>query len=188
LAESHWRWTIRATTCITTNSARGFAARRARPRLNVNLTSLIDVTFLLLIYFMVATNMTMGKRRIAWICRIAAAAARPSDPFTLDQEPLRVIVLSTGAGFNDYRVQIDGPVSAAGDLRRLFAFLRRSQINDANAGGVMLFAPDHPIVIQPSRSTRLATRDLKPSRAGARRGTAIYVFGKGELKPKRIRM
>jgi biopolymer transport protein ExbD len=84
---------------------------RARPRLNVNLTSLIDVTFLLLIYFMVATNMTMGEEayRMDLPDRSAVAANSQHDPFSLDQEPLRIVVASTGPRFDDYHLSIDGP-------------------------------------------------------------------------------
>ena len=127
---------------------------RAKPRLNVNLTSLIDVTFLLLIYFMVATSMSMGEEAYRMDLPDRSAAGAQGDPFSLDQEPLRIEVTSSGRNFDDYHLAIDGPYPQPKSFDELFVYLRKSQINDANAGGTVLFAPDHPIVIQPRRGTR----------------------------------
>src|SRR5262245_54371752 len=85
---------------------------RQRPRLVVNLTSLIDVTFLLLVFFMVATTMSAGEQAYRMDLPERSRALHAGDPFTLDQEPLRIVV-SSGARslegeFDDYQLQIDG--------------------------------------------------------------------------------
>lgn len=150
---------------------------RAKPRLNVNLTSLIDVTFLLLIYFMVATSMSMGEEAYRMDLPDRSAAGAQGDPFSLDQEPLRIVVSSSGREFVDYHLQLDGPYPQPATFDDLFAFLRKSQINDTNAGSVMLFAPDHPIVIQPQRSTRWE-HAIEAFNAAARARYNNITFGK----------
>lgn len=128
---------------------------RNRPRLNVNLTSLIDVTFLLLIYFMVATNMSIGEEAYQMdLPQRAGGAASQRDPFKLDDEPLRILVSSVNDDPREYRIHIDGPFPQPATFEDLHEFLRQRQINEANAGGLVLFEPDQPIIIEPTRSTR----------------------------------
>jgi len=150
---------------------------RAKPRLNVNLTSLIDVTFLLLIYFMVATSMSMGEEAYRMDLPDRSAAGAQGDPFSLDQEPLRIIVTSAGPGMDEYHLRIEGPYPQPATFEDLFVYLRKSQINDLNAGGVMLFAVDHPIVIQPERGTRWE-HAFEAFNAGARAKYTNMTFGK----------
>src|ERR1043165_760240 len=128
---------------------------RRRARVAVNLTSLIDVTFLLLIYFIMATSMTGGEE-VYRVDLPAQEGAGRHDPFALDDEPLRIIVHSTGLGPEMYRLQIDGPYPQPQTFEALHEFLAAKQVNEANAtsGSGALFRPDFPIIIQPSRSTR----------------------------------
>lgn len=125
---------------------------RGAARLNVNLTSLIDVTFLLLIYFMVATSITLGEEvyRLDLPDRSGTGAA--SDPFKLDEDPLRIEVVSTGVGPAQYRLHVSGPHPQPATFDDLFSFLRAAQVSPNTTNGV--FATDHPIIIQPSRTTR----------------------------------
>ena len=133
-------------------------SRRRRPRrahLGVNLTSLIDVTFLLLIFFMVATSMNADEEayRMDLPEREGIGGA---DPFTLDDNPLRILVNSTGLGPNMYELRIDGPYPQPADFKALYQYLNQKQVNPTNAsiGSGAMFEPDHPIVIQPTRATR----------------------------------
>jgi biopolymer transport protein ExbD len=128
-------------------------ARRGRRRthLTVNLVSLIDVTFLLLIYFMVATSMTNAEEayRMDIPAREGVSAA---DPFTLDAQPLRIVVTSTGLAPDMYRLRVEGPYGQPATFDDLNQFLAARQVSSDTAGG--LFERDHPIVIQPTRTTR----------------------------------
>ena len=124
---------------------------RARPRIALNLTAMIDVTFLLLVYFMVATEFKLGEE-VYRLDLPARQASAPSDPFDLDDEPLRVRVYSTGRGPNAYRLQVEGPYRQPRTFDELHEFMRSRLIGRGAPGG--LFAHDHPIIIQPSRSTR----------------------------------
>ena len=128
---------------------------RRRARFSVNLTSLIDVTFLLLIYFIMATSMT-GSEEFFRMQLPASEGSGPGDPFALDDEPLRIIVTSTGIGPDMYQLRIDGPYPQPENFQALYAFLNSKQVNEQNIAsrGGALFRPQHPIIIQPSRSTR----------------------------------
>lgn len=117
----------------------------------LSMTAMIDVVFLLLIYFMVATDFRLAEE----FYRVELpqqGAAPPADPFTLDEEPLRVSVASTGVGPGMYRLRLDGPYPQPQTFDDLHEFLRNRQVNESTTGG--LFAPDHPILVQPSRHTR----------------------------------
>jgi biopolymer transport protein ExbD len=125
--------------------------KRAPMHLKINVTSLIDVTFLLLVYFMVATSFTASEEvyRTDIPRREGAGEA---DPFELDDEPLRVTVTSTGLAPDMYRLSIDGPYAQPTTFEELNSFLAANQARADTTGG--LFEPDHPIVIQPARTTR----------------------------------
>ena len=96
--------------------------RRPRARLTLNLTAMIDVVFLLLIYFMVATEFKAGEE----IYRLDLPERQPSnrqvDPFDLDDEPLRIRVATTGIGSAAYRVRVEGPYDPIGTFEELFDF------------------------------------------------------------------
>ena len=124
---------------------------RRRTRLSVNLTSLIDVTFLLLIYFMVATSMTAAEE--AYRMDIPAReGVSQADPFTLDAQPLRIVVTSTGLAPDMYRLRLEGPYGQPATFDDLFQFLSSRQVSPDTTAG--LFERDHPIIIQPARTTR----------------------------------
>ena len=82
---------------------------------------MIDVTFLLLTYFIVATQFKQGEEvyRLDLPDRRGEASAR--DPFELDEEPLRIRVATSGIAPNEYRIQVAGPYPHP----RTFAELQR---------------------------------------------------------------
>jgi len=127
---------------------------RGETRLSLNLTAMIDVVFLLLIYFVVATEFKLGEE----IYRLDLPQRQPADamrdPFELDEQPLRIHVQSTGVMDRAYMLRIDGPYEQPDSFSALTVFLEQRQINEQAAGG--LFPPDHPIVIQPAGTTRWA--------------------------------
>jgi biopolymer transport protein ExbD len=130
-----------------------FMRRRKRPamRLKVNVTSLIDVTFLLLVYFMIATSFTASEEVYRTDIPNREGVGQ-GDPFKLDQEPLRISVTSTGLGPDMYRLRLEGPYSQPATFDDLFDFLSSRQVRPDVTGG--LFERDHPIIIQPARTAR----------------------------------
>ena len=126
------------------------ARRRSRDAssIGLNLTSMIDVVFLLLVYFMVATD--FKKAEEVYILDLPdRVEGMSADPFELDEEPLRIMVRSTGADGSSFRLAVDGPWDPVRDFDGLYDFLRARQV-DGMGGG--LFAVDHPIVIVPDAS------------------------------------
>lgn len=125
------------------------------PRIGLNVTAMIDVVFLLLVYFMAATNFRLGEEvyRLDLPERGTAAAA---DPFELDDEPLVIrvatIAAAEAAGVPGYSIRIDGPYDQPDTFRSLHDFLQRRQFSETSFEG--LFADDHPVVIEPTPRTR----------------------------------
>ncbi len=124
--------------------------RRGRPRgrLSLNLTAMIDVVFLLLIYFMVATEFKTGEEVYRLDLPENLQSNQQRDPFELDEQPLRISVASVGLGVNDYRIRLEGPYRQPQTFAELTEFLRP----DSDTG--KLFQEDHPIIIEPTSTTR----------------------------------
>ena len=123
------------------------ARRRLRAPMSIglNLTSMIDVVFLLLVYFMVATDFRKAEE-IYTLDLPERAEGMSVDPFELDEEPLLVLVRTSGSAGDSYRLGLDGPWDPVQDFQALYEFLRSRQV-DGMGGG--LFGTDHPIVIIP---------------------------------------
>ena len=133
--------------------------RGRRTVLSLSMTAMIDVVFLLLIYFMVGTDFRMGERVFRMDVPSREGAGTVVDPFRLDDEPLRIAVQSTGVGDDMYRLRLDGPYPQPDTFEALFEFLSTRQVSETSgAGGPgspgALFRPEHPIIIQPTRHTR----------------------------------
>ena len=121
-------------------------------RINLNLTAMIDVTFLLLIYFLVATEFKLGEE----VYRLDLPERMPSqldrDPFELDEEPLRIEVISTGMTPRAATLRLDGPYPQPRSFEELGRFLNQRRISEAAPGG--LFQHDHPVIVRPASETR----------------------------------
>lgn len=133
-------------------NAGGVRPRRRGPGTGVglNLTAMIDVTFLLLVYFMVATEFKRGEEVYRLDLPRSVQSNRALDPFALPEEPLVVRVASRGP--EDVVLRLSAPYPSPSDFEDLHRFLREAKIAEGVPGG--LFANDHPIVIEPTRSTR----------------------------------
>jgi len=125
--------------------------KRKAMHLKINVTSLIDVTFLLLVYFMVATSFTASEEVYRTDIPNREGAGT-GDPFELEDDPLRIEVTSVGLGPDMYRLRIDGPYAQPTSFDDLYTFLRAKQARSDTTGG--LFPADHPIIIQPARTAR----------------------------------
>ena len=123
--------------------------RRRGARLGLNLTAMIDVVFLLLVYFMAATEFKSGEE----IYRLdLPERGRAADPFELPRDPLRISV--TTVGRDEYILRLSGPRSAdpgPATFEELFVFLEVRRRSDRAAGGV--FEADHPIIVAPTGRT-----------------------------------
>ncbi len=128
--------------------------RRGRQRspISLNIVAMIDVVFLLLIYFMTATDFKLGEEIYRLDLPQRLPSAQVLDPFELDEDPLRISVATTGLDEDNYRIQLSGPYAQPITFEELFRFLEQRRISLHAPGG--LFLPDHPIIVEPSRTTR----------------------------------
>jgi biopolymer transport protein ExbD len=122
--------------------------KRKACTIGLNLTSMIDVVFLLLIYFMVATEFKTAEESFPMDIPI-----RQHGQFvTLDDEPLVILVESVGREPSDIRVRLEGPWNPIHSLDELSSFLRSNKASGFGRGG--LFAETHPILVKPTKNTR----------------------------------
>ncbi len=135
-----------------TETAVNFRSRAGKSMGGLNLTAMIDVVFLLLIFFMVGTNFRLGEEIYRMDLPPEGVSPESYDPFVLEEEPLRIDVNSTGSGRSDLMIRIDGPYDQPSNAEQLRSFLVQHQINDISPAG--LFLPDHPIIIRPTLTTR----------------------------------
>lgn len=132
----------------------GSRKRRGRERspIGLNPVAMIDVVFLLLIYFMTVTDFKLGEEIYRLDLPQRQPAAQVLDPFELDEEPLRITVRSSQIGDDGYSIELSGPYPPPATFEDLFHFLDERRISVHAPGG--LFAPDHPIIVEPMRTTR----------------------------------
>jgi hypothetical protein len=105
---------------------------------------MIDVVFLLLVYFMVATDFSPAEEVFRLDLPAAAAAASPLD---LQEAPLRVQVLPGPEG-GPPQVTVEGPWSDLQTPDELRVFLAGAVVPRGD-----LFLADHPIIIVPGPET-----------------------------------
>lgn len=113
-------------------------------RMQLNLTAMIDVVFLLLVYFVVTANFNpdegiLTSKLPASTGEPAARAPRPP------RQPLRIVL--SAAGHHGYRLRLGGMQQAPRDFAHLIDLLERLQ-HDPDRGRTGAFAPDNPVIIQ----------------------------------------
>ena len=116
--------------------------------IGLNLTSMIDVVFLLLIYFMVATEFKTADESFP----MDLPMREHGQTITLDHEPLVIIVESAGSNEEDLRIRLEGPWDPIASVEGLTQFLRAHKVGKFRVSG--LFTETHPILIKPNSDTR----------------------------------
>lgn len=125
---------------------------RENARISLNLVAMIDVVFLLLIYFLTVTDFKLGEEIYRMDLPQRQPAAQLADPFELDEDPLRIIIDSAGRGDDHYAISLSGPYESPATFDDLYDFLNQQQISENKTGG--FFAADHPIIVEPARNVR----------------------------------
>ncbi len=147
------------------------AHRSTSPPMRMNLTSMIDVIFLILIYFVVTASFAVGEGVITAKMPQAIEGQAAGLP---PQIPLRIKVIAVGR--TGYRIELPGfggvgeifPGSLpgaqgetkgklpgglpGGDFSELALFLKRMQYSSVNPEG--LYRADAPVVIEPEGRVR----------------------------------
>ncbi len=87
----------------------------SRPRLRLNLTAMIDVVFLLLMYFLLIAEFKPREERFDMTLPRDTTATE-SDPFALPRTPIRIEVRSLGDAAGEYALASSSPL--LGELSR----------------------------------------------------------------------
>lgn len=116
-------------------------------RMQLQLTSMIDVIFQLLIYFIVTASFTLGEGVIT--AKLPQGGAAPSTTKPPDK-PLNITL--TAAGTSGVSINVGG-VQRVDNFSQLIAVLERLQYDpDRLRNGV--YKPDNPILIKPAGQVR----------------------------------
>lgn len=87
----------------------GRIGRSALPVMNLNMAALIDVVFLLMIYFMLITEFRRPEEKFDVDLPSRMDAGAGADPFALPDRPIIIGVYSTGDGQSEYVLEADAP-------------------------------------------------------------------------------
>jgi hypothetical protein len=131
------------------------ARRRTAPALGLvrlNLAAMIDVVFLLLMYFLMATNFSLGEELFRLQLPQSLGSEAETDPFDLPEQPFLIRVGSTGPGPGDYRIDLEGGFAPPATFDILYQIMNGLQVRDGSTGALLF--PDTPIIIQPSKGCR----------------------------------
>lgn len=120
-----------------------------RASMNLNLTSMIDVIFQLLIYFIITASFTLGEGVIT--ARLPKGSGPAPSPDKLPDQPLNIILQSQGA--YDVRINIEGIAEAPHNFTGLAQLLERVQF-DPQRGRSGAYKPDNPVIIKPDGRVR----------------------------------
>lgn len=115
---------------------------RARARVSLSITPMIDVVFQLLIYFLLTAGFMGNERHLR--AEMPPERTEPAEgrPLTLESDPL-VIRVSRGAA--GPRIELGAELAAPRDSADLERILRDAMVSPERPRG--FFAADHPIRI-----------------------------------------
>ncbi len=116
---------------------------------SLNLTSMIDVVFQLLIYFIVTASFAQGEGII--IAKLPQSGGQASAEAEPPKQPLKIVLTSTG--MSAYRINLDGYPAAPADFEQLGDLLETLR-HDPQQGLTGPYKDDNPIIIQPDGKTR----------------------------------
>jgi len=120
--------------------------------MNLNLVAMIDVVFLLLMYFLLATNFSIGEEMFAITMPAPLGQTRERDPFDLPDQPVVIRVESIGPDRAQYRITLDLVETSPASFDELFRVLNQWRVTPGNSEGILF--PDTPILIQPGTNCR----------------------------------
>lgn len=120
-------------------------------RMDLNLTSMIDVVFQLLIYFIVTCSFAVGEGILTAKLPTGPGSADPSN--VPPRQPLKIIVNTAGSIGTDYRVYIEGLATRPNNFAELAETLVQLQY-DPERGLNGAYKPDNPVIIRPDATVR----------------------------------
>lgn len=116
---------------------------RARARIGLSITPMIDVVFQLLIYFLLTAGFMGNERHLrAQMPSDAPDTAAEQAPMALERDPL---VIRVASGDGAPAIELGGGLAAPRDTADLERILRDAIVSPAQPSG--FYASDHPIRI-----------------------------------------
>ncbi|MEO0965333.1 MAG: biopolymer transporter ExbD [Planctomycetota bacterium] len=119
--------------------------------MNLNLTSMIDVIFLLLVYFVVTASFAENEGVLTARLPQKEGQTQQTKDTPPPTQPLRIILRSTGQAGVD--ISVPG-ASRVGTFSELQATLDRLMLDPERGKRDGIFEPDHPVLIQPDGQVR----------------------------------
>ena len=117
-------------------------------RMQINLTSMIDVTFQLLIYFIVTANFTFEEGVL--VARMPQGTGQAQEE-SIEPPPQPLEIRLVADPPTDVRIHIDGE-RGINTFTGLAQRLQSWQVNDRNPGGI--YKADNPVIIRPVGEVR----------------------------------
>lgn len=137
-----------ASTSRPRSAARSTRRRwRRAPTLAVALAPMIDVVFLLLLYFLLSAEFRQSERFVPVELAAERGESAPGDPLALPRRPVVIAIRSTGSGENEY--ELSAPTSALGEVAT-FADLREALARSRGE----IFADDQRFLVRAGDDAR----------------------------------
>ncbi len=115
-----------------------------------NLSAMIDVIFLLLIYFVITANFTPDEGVLT--AKLPQGTGQPTRDLTPPQRPLNIVL--SPAGLYDCRISIEGYPQGPSGFGELTALLVELQYDPEHGLRSGAFKTDSPVVIRPDAQVR----------------------------------
>lgn len=109
----------------------------------LKLTSMLDVCFLLLIFFVLTANFSMGEG----ILPADLPGDTPITDVTVEIPPQPLAIALHSLGDDQVSIQLAGPNESIASIDELRRVLRDRQLSPSNPGGI--YSDADPVVIQP---------------------------------------
>lgn len=119
-------------------------------KMQVNLTSMIDVIFQLLIYFVVTATFSVGEGVIT--AKLPQGPGKASEEPKPPTRPLDILV--TSAAGASYRISIRGAASQPTTFSELRGLLVQLQYDPERGLTAGAYEPDNPVIIKPDGEVR----------------------------------
>lgn len=120
--------------------------KRPKKMGELNLTSMLDVCFQLLIFFVLTASFAVGEGILSAELPSGQSAQKQDDepPDT----PIKILLKSLGG--DSVSIQLEGIPSPPGDFKELQTMLKSMQIRGDNPSGI--YKPDDPVIIKPDKT------------------------------------
>ncbi len=116
--------------------------------MQLNLTAMIDVVFLLLVYFIVTVNFAADEGVLTGAIPQRTGESQASD---LPRRPIRLLLQAQGD--TGCVVRVSSQLQVTSDFDVVASLLMQSQWNPP-LGRKGIFKPDHPVVVDASEAVR----------------------------------